>query len=33
MLRNSISQDTFGMVSFLRLIGLRIDGETVEKLF
>jgi len=31
MLRNGILQDTFGMSSFLRLIGLRIDGETVEK--
>ena len=27
MLRNGILQDSFGMLSFLRLIGLRIDGR------
>jgi hypothetical protein len=27
MLRNGISHDTFGMLSFLRLLGLRIDGR------
>jgi hypothetical protein len=27
MLRNGILHDTFGMLSFLRLIGLRIDGS------
>ena len=30
MLRNGILQDTFGMLSFLRLIGLRINGSSVE---
>jgi hypothetical protein len=27
MLRNGILQDTFGMLSFLRLMGLHIDGK------
>ena len=30
MLRNGILQDTFGVLSFLRLIGLRIDGSSVN---
>jgi hypothetical protein len=30
MLRNCILQDTFGMLSFLRLIGLRIDGSSMR---
>jgi hypothetical protein len=30
MLRNGISHDTFGMLSFLRLLGLRIDGSSVD---
>ena len=30
MLRNGILQDTFGMSSFLRLIGLPIDGSSVK---
>jgi len=29
MLRNGILQDTFGMLSFLRLIGLHIDGSSL----
>jgi hypothetical protein len=29
MLRNGILQDTIGMLSFLRLIELRIDGSYV----
>ena len=27
MLRNGILQDTFGMLGFLKLIGLRINGS------
>jgi hypothetical protein len=27
MLRKAFLQDTFGMLDFLRLIGLRIDGR------
>jgi hypothetical protein len=30
MLRNGILQDSFGMLSFLKLIGLRIDGSMLE---
>jgi len=30
MLRNGIFQDSFGMLSFLRLIGLRIDGRMLQ---
>jgi hypothetical protein len=30
MLRNGILQDSFGMLSFLKLIGLRIDGSSVD---
>ena len=30
MLRNGIFQDTFGMLGFLRLIGLRIDGSMLN---
>ena len=32
MLQTEFSHDTFGMLSFLRLIGLRIDGR-MSKLF
>jgi len=28
MLRKAFLQDTFGMLSFLRLIGLHIDGSS-----
>ena len=31
MLRNGILQDSFGVLSFLRLIGLRLDGRMLEK--
>jgi hypothetical protein len=30
MLRNGILQDSFGMLSFLRLIGLPIDGSMLS---
>jgi hypothetical protein len=30
MLRNGILQDSFGMLSFLRLIGLHIDGSSTK---
>ena len=30
MLRNGILQDTFGMLCFLRLIGLRINGRMLH---
>ena len=30
MLRNGILQDTFGMLCFLRLIGLGIDGSVLK---
>jgi hypothetical protein len=32
MLRNVILQDAFGMLSFLRLFGLRIDGRRLKSL-
>jgi hypothetical protein len=32
MLRNGILQDSFGMLSFLRLMGLHIDGSMLESL-
>ena len=30
MLQTELSQDTFGMLSYLRLIGLRIDGSSTN---
>jgi hypothetical protein len=30
MLRNGILQDSFGVLSLLRLIGLRIDGRILH---
>jgi hypothetical protein len=30
MLRNGILQDSFGMLGFFWLIGLRIDGSSVD---
>ena len=30
MLRNGILQDSFGMLSFLRLVGLRINGRSIQ---
>ena len=30
MLQTEFSHDTFGMLSFLRLVGLRIDGRMLK---